>query len=123
MVERGGRVRAIVNPTFPLIGNVVSHVLQDATVFTDETLAYTRLYVQRPVNHSRKVCVLGNAYTNTIEGYWSLVKRGISGTYHSVSEKYLQTYLDEFGVRYNHRMDVRPMFQTFLRQVKKPSAR
>lgn len=125
-VERGGRVRAVANPTLPLVGNVKTYVMPSAMVFTDETPAYKRLYAQgyvhRRVNHSRKIYVFGDAHTNTIEGFWSLVKRGISGTYHNVSEKYLQTYLDEFGFRYNHRMDVRPMFQTFLRQVAKPSA-
>jgi transposase len=118
-------VRAVVNPTFPLIGNVIEHVLPDAQVFTDETPAYKRLprygYYHRRVHHTAKVYVFGDVHTNTIEGFWSLVKRGISGVYHNVSEKYLQTYFDEYGFRYNHRMDVTPMFQTFLRQVAKAS--
>jgi transposase len=126
MVERGGRVRAIVNPPRPLMGNVIEHVLPSAMVFTDEAPVYQRLtaqgYLHRRVHHTKKIYVFGDVHTNTIEGYWSLVKRGISGTYHNVSEKYLQMYLDEFGFRYNHRMDVRPMFQTFLRQVAKASA-
>jgi transposase len=126
MVERGGRVRAIVNPSSPLAGNVSEHVMPSAMVFTDEAAHYQRLshrgYMHRRIHHAKKVYVFGDVHTNTIEGYWSLVKRGISGTYHNVSEKYLQTYLDEFGFRYNHRMDVQPMFQTFLRQIAKPSA-
>jgi transposase-like protein len=126
MVERSGRVRAIVNPTFPLIGNVVQHVVPSAFVFSDETPAYKRLrklgYVHRRVHHTQRAYVFGDVHTNTIEGFWSLVKRGISGTYHSVSAKYLQMYFDEFGFRYNHRMDVQPMFQTFLRQIAKVSA-
>ena len=112
MVERGGRVRAMVNPPGPIAGNVVEHVLPSAMVFTDESPVYKRLtgegYLHRRVNHTAKVYVFGDVHTNTIEGFWSLVKRGISGTYHNVSEKYLQMYLDEFGFRYNHRMDVRP---------------
>lgn len=46
---------------------------------------------------------LGDVHTNTIEGFWSLVKRGIGGVYHSVSHKYLQTYLNEYSFRYNRR--------------------
>jgi transposase len=47
--------------------------------------------------------VMGNVHTNTIEGFWSLVKRGLGGVYHSVSKKYLQSYLNEYSFRYNHR--------------------
>ena len=46
---------------------------------------------------------MGDVHTNTIEGFWSLVKRGIGGVYHSVSRKYLQSYLDEYTFRYNRR--------------------
>lgn len=74
-------------------------------------------YVHHRINHSAKVYVVGDIHTNTIEGFWSLVKRGISGVYHSVSAKYLQNYLDEYSFRYAHRRDVTPMFQTILGQV------
>src|ERR1051326_576573 len=125
-VERGGRLRATVNPPSPLLGNVIEHVLPSALVFTDEAAAYNRLgrrgYLHRRIPHAQRIYVFGDVHTNTIEGFWSLVKRGISGTYHSVSEKYLQTYFDEFGFRYNHRMDEQPMFETFMRQVAKASA-
>lgn len=125
MVERGGRVRATVNPPSPLARNVTEHVMPDAMVFTDEAPVYERLwahgYVHRRVHHTKKIYVFGDVHTNTIEGFWSLVKRGIGGTYHNVSEKFLQMYFDEFTFRYNHRMDVTPMFQTFLRQVVKAS--
>jgi hypothetical protein len=68
------------------------------------------------------VYVDGDVHTNTIEGFWSLLKRGISGAHHSVSKKYLQTYLDEFCFRYNHRKDSRPMFRAFLENVRTASA-
>lgn len=61
----------------------------------------------------------GDVHTNTIEGFWSLVKRGINGVYHVVSAKYLQSYLNEYAFRYNHRQDEVPMFQTMLAQVEK----
>jgi len=50
-------------------------------------------------------------------GFWSLLKRGISGVYHAVSEKYLQSYINEYGFRYNHRKDRKPMFLTILERV------
>jgi transposase len=61
--------------------------------------------------------VQGATHTNTIEGFWSLLKRGIGGVYHSVSTKYLQTYLDEYSFRYNHRNAAQPMFISILEQV------
>jgi transposase-like protein len=57
------------------------------------------------VNHSRKKYVVGAIHTNTIEGFWSLVKRGVIGTYHKVSKKYLPLYIAEFQFRYNNRLN------------------
>ncbi len=61
--------------------------------------------------------LLVNAHTNTIEGFWSALKRGISGVYHAVSVRYLQNYIDEYAFRYNHRGDEKPMFKTVLDQI------
>jgi hypothetical protein len=58
---------------------------------------------------------------NTIEGFWSNVKNGIRGVYHSVSTKYLQLYLNEYAFRYNNRNRVTPMFHLFLRQAIHPA--
>jgi hypothetical protein len=63
------------------------------------------------------VYVQGNAHTNGIEGFWSLVKNGIRGVNHSVSAKYLQMYLDEYAFRYNRRHDVTPMLESILKKV------
>ncbi len=60
---------------------------------------------------------MGDAHTNTIEGFWSLVKRGISGVNHAVSAKYLQDYLNEYAFSYNRRQQEEPMFESFLSQV------
>ncbi|MBZ5547635.1 MAG: transposase, partial [Acidobacteriia bacterium] len=79
-------------------------------------------YVHRRINHSEKIYVMGDVHTNTIDGFWALVKTGIRGVYHSVGRHYLQTYLNEYSFRYNRRFDVQPMFLSFLRQVEKRDA-
>ena len=56
----------------------------------------------------------GEIHVNTMEGFWSLVKRGIDGVYHSVSAKHLQGYLNEYAWRYNERRSGRPMFYSLL---------
>jgi len=71
------------------------------------------------VNHSEKVYVSGDVHTQTIEGFWALLKGGLTGVYHGVSTDYLQNYLDEFVWRYNHRDDDRAMFWSFLDRVAK----
>ncbi len=65
---------------------------------------------------------MGDVHTNTIEGFWSLVKRGISGIHHAVSAKYLQGYLNEYAWRYNHRHDTTPMFKSLLENVRRDPA-
>ena len=59
----------------------------------------------------------GKVHTNSIEDFRSLLKRGGGGVYHSVSEKYLQDYINEYGFRYNHRKDDKPMFLTVLEKI------
>ena len=55
------------------------------------------------VHHSAGEYVIGAIYTKTIDGFWSMIKRGIVGTFHKVSKKYLQLYVAEFEFRYNNR--------------------
>ncbi len=74
-------------------------------------------YDHRRINHSEKVYVMGDIHTNSIEGFWSLLKRGIGGVYHSVSTKYLQMYCDEYSYRYNNRFSEKPMFTSILERV------
>ncbi len=73
-----------------------------------------RGYNHARINHSAKVYVSGDVHVNTLEGFWSLVKRGIDGVYHSVSAKHLQGYLNEYAWRYNHRDDGKAMFELAL---------
>jgi transposase len=125
-VERGGRVVAKtaerVNAD-TLLPFIKEHVMPESIVFTDELTSYNAVqssgYAHKRVNHSAKVYVIGDAHTNSIEGFWSLVKRGIGGVYHNVSAKYLQTYFDEYSFRYNRRNDEQPMFVSFLKQIEK----
>ncbi|MGC1781563.1 MAG: IS1595 family transposase [Acidobacteriaceae bacterium] len=126
MVERGGRVIARVTPDtrvktlFPIIHE---RVLPASTVYSDDYVIYEKLanpvngYVHHRIQHSEKVYVMGDIHTNTIEGFWSLLKRGIGGVYHSVSRKYLQTYCDEYAYRYNRRFAKQPMFTLLLADV------
>jgi len=100
MVERGGEVRAFTKEAATgaiLLPVIHEHILPKSTVFTDELIAYEgishiaeRGYVHRRINHSEKVYVVGDVHTNTIEGFWSLVKNGLRGVYHSVGKGYLQ---------------------------------
>jgi transposase len=125
MVERGGRVKTVVISDVKaetLCGSVREYVLPESTVFTDSYSGYNtvsegRRYTHHRINHEARIYVLGNIHTNTIEGFWSLVKRGIGGVYHSVSRKYLQSYLDEYAYRYNRRAAGEPMLTSLLSQV------
>lgn len=113
MAERGGRVRAIAIQSASgaeLLGNIRKFVLPSSTVFTDEYRAYDGIkhmpemgYTHKRVKHSAGIYVSGDAHTNTIEGFWMLLKTGIRGVYHSVGKSYLQNYLDEYAFRYNRR--------------------
>lgn len=124
MVERGGRVRAVVATDATrksLHGIAKEHIMPASTIFTDELPAYHGLdnmgYQHKRINHSAGVYVIGTTHTNTIEGFWSLVKRGIGGVYHSVSTKYLQSYLDEYSFRYSRREQGNLLFSAILERV------
>ncbi len=109
-----------------LLPAVAAHVLPATTVYTDEWRPYGHLgrmgYRHSRVRHEQKVYVEGDVHTNTIEGFWSLLKRGLVGVYHGVSTKHLQSYVDEYVFRYNNREDPRGMFSAFLSRVVRASA-
>jgi transposase len=95
-------------------------ILPESTVFTDEHPSYTGLdktYTHHRIQHAAGVYVRGEVHTQTIEGFWSTVQNGIRGVYHSVSKKYLQTYLDEYSFRYNRRDQGNLIFNAFLKRV------
>jgi transposase len=128
IVERSGRVKALAIPDVSgatMLPLVKQYVLPETIVYTDELRSYhgishmTAGYRHKRIHHSSNVYVVGDVHTNTVEGLWSLIKRGIGGVYHSISQKYLQTYLNEYTFRYNRRFDTQPMFTSFLQQVSK----
>ena len=85
---------------------IINNIKQTANIYTDEWLGYkgiSRIYDHNVVKHNQGQYVYGRIHTNTIEGFWSLLKRGIVGIYHFTSRKHLQKYVDEFVFRYNTR--------------------
>ena len=83
-----------------------ANVEKGSTMMTDEWRSYHGLsgsFKHSVVRHSSGQYVDGEAHTNTLEGFWSLLKRGIVGQYHQVSKRYLDRYVDEFCFRYNYR--------------------
>jgi len=128
-VERGvgGRVIARIagDATKPSIhGFIKEYVLPGSVIFSDEHRSYDGLegpkYRHFRVRHSERVYVTGSKgqiHTQTIEGFWSLVKRGIGGVYHSVSKKYLQNYLNEYSFRYNRRNCGNRIFDAILQRA------
>jgi hypothetical protein len=111
MVERKGRVKAKAArkdelravDLQALVRNGVD--LANAVLITDEYRGYNgmkALLAHRTINHGQQYAD-GLIHTNTIEGFWAILKRGIVGQFHKVSAKYLDAYLDEFCYRYNGR--------------------
>jgi transposase len=125
-VERGGRIRAEVvsqDERGGIARRVDEFVMPSSVIYTDEYVAYDKpgqvFADHRRIRHEARVYVDGDVHTQTIEGFWALLKGGLTGVYHGVSTEYLQAYVDEFTFRYNHREDERPMFWTFLDRVTK----
>src|ERR1039458_7745295 len=108
MVERDGNVRAMVvdnRRKSELQKQVREHVEAGAAIFTDELKSYEGLeddYQHAVINHAVEY-VNGNVHTNTMENFWSLLKRGLHGTYISVEPFHLFRYIDEQAFRYNNR--------------------
>lgn len=108
MLQRGGNVIAkVVADTSikSLLPNIYRHIKRGSTIYTDEWNYgnLSKYFTHRFIRHAAKVYVNGDIYTNTIEGFWGIFKRGIVGIYQSVSRKHLQKYVDEFVFRYNSR--------------------
>ncbi len=123
-VERGGRIRASVVPDSrgpTLHAKINEYVLPATMVYTDDFHAYKQLgkkgYQHKRINHSARIYVQGDVHTQTIEGFFGLFKNGVRGSYHAVSKKWLQGYLNEYTWRYNRRDSDRSMFHDLLEEA------
>lgn len=111
ILERGGRVRpqVIADVTAATLqGEILKHVDRRARIMTDEHMSYTGVGKHfdgghETVKHSAYEYARGDVTTNTVEGFFSILKRGLNGIYHSVSKEHLHRYLAEFEFRYNLR--------------------
>jgi transposase len=132
VVQRGGRVVAKVMPDLrsaKVLRVIRDHVTPGSTIYTDEYSIYDRIsrmqakdgklarFVHKRIRHASGIYVMGDIHTNSVEGLWSLIKRGIGGVYHSVSPEYLQTYLNEYTFRYNRRHEGNQQFNAILERV------
>jgi transposase-like protein len=111
LVERGGKVRSfhVPNVTAQLLRPIIGrHAHMDSRFMSDESRIYTGIgwnfASHQTVVHSEKEYVRGDVYTNTVEGYFSIIKRGLYGIYQHVSEAHLHRYLCEFDFRYSNRI-------------------
>lgn len=108
-IQRQGEVRAqVIERTGheTVIPFLVKTVHQGTKLMTDEHTAYStmnRIYEHQTIKHLLQEYVRGDVHTNTIENFWSVLKRGIYGTYHFISNKHVQNYLEEFAFRFNTR--------------------
>jgi transposase-like protein len=117
LVQRGGKVRSFRIPRRRVTGAnlkpiIREHISKDATIMTDSASVYRLLDREFAAHHSvdhtggeyaRRIGRDVVAHTNTVEGYFGLLKRGVVGTFHHVSEQHLDRYLAEFDYRYNAR--------------------
>ena len=123
IVEREGSViaKAVSDcKAYTVMPLIRQNVRVGANLMTDEFRSYSKAgleYNHQTVKHSAKEYARGDVYTNTIEGFWSQLKRSIDGTFHSVSPKYLQAYVNEFAFRYNHRFSSLHLFQILLGKI------
>jgi transposase-like protein len=129
ILERGGNVRAkVVNEvaTHVVLPNILDNVKKGTVICTDEYNGYKLLtkagYNHFRISHSSRRYVRGQVHTNSIEGFWSQLKRSINGTFHHVSKQHLQSYVNEFVFRYNLRRSEKPIFYELSGRVSEQHA-
>jgi transposase len=126
-VERKGRLRAAVvgtstaqaETTNTIRQRLHEFVLPRSMVFTDDWGGYNQMaragrYTFRRVRHSQRIYVSGNVHTNTVEGFFGHFKTDVRGTHHSISKRWLNSYLNEWVWKWNHRDDDEAMFRQLL---------
>jgi transposase-like protein len=111
-IQRKGSVvaRVIANVKAEALTGFVNEAVADnvSLLVTDQWMGYRQLHKKYPhkvIKHAQGQYVVGAVHTNPIEGFWSISKRGVVGTFHKVSKKYLPLYVAEFEFRYNNRMN------------------
>lgn len=123
ILQRDGKVKAqkvkdrSAKSLHPLIKK---NVKEGSQLMTDEWRSYnglSLLYGHEVVKHAMKEYVNGACHTNTLEGFWSLLKRGVIGQFHYVTPKYLNNYINEFCYRYNNRENKQIFAETLLKAV------
>jgi len=122
ILERDGKIRAIKVKDVSsrtLKSFISENIKKGSQIMTDDWKSYKGLngkYQHLVVAHCKGEYVNGIVHTNTIEGFWSLLKRGILGQYHHVTKQYLNKYIDEFCYRYNNR-NVMDLFEQTLKRA------
>jgi transposase-like protein len=129
-VERGGAIRLKVERRKKANRKVLHAFIKDITeptterIMTDENPAYLGIAdsdtTHETVNHRAEEWVRGDVHTNSVEGVWSLFKRGIVGSYHQISAKHLDSYIDEFEWRFNGRDNPELFRDTMIRLLNTP---
>jgi len=127
LLQRKGKFEAKTIPTTGkgiLWGVIEDRVNKGSHIMTDELAAYANLskagYKHDAVKHSQEEWVRGNVYTNGVENAWSLFKRSIVGSYHQISTKHMDAYLDEFEWRFNGRDNAYLFRDTLMKLLNAP---
>lgn len=111
IIERDGKIvlKHLASANKKDIHNFIEeHIPHGTSVNTDEAVLYKSLkrkYIHNTINHGLQIYVAGDVHTQNIENFWSVLKRGIYGIYHQVSDKHLERYLNEFASRFNSRKE------------------
>lgn len=127
MTQRGGKIKVVHIPhrgTEVLLPTIKKHIHPKARIMSDEARVYSKLpkigYQWGYVKHGKRHWVRGDISTNSIESFWALFKRNYHGTYHSMSKKHLQRYVDEVCFRFNNRNNpMQKVFEETTRRVSK----
>ncbi len=124
MIQRGGEVRVTVVPDVKVSTiekNIIANVEKGSNVYTDDFLSYMvlkKLYKHGVVKHGKGEYVKGDVHSNSAESFWALFKRGYHGTYHIMSRKHVQRYVNEFCFRYNRRsLEMHELFSELVANV------
>lgn len=122
IIERNGNVKVTHVRDEPITSEYLQKIVKtnvdinNSTLITDQYPGYSKmstLLKHKQINHKKVFSNLDGIHTNTIEGFWAILKRGIIGQFHWVSKKWLQSYLNEFCFKYNHRKE-KSMFKILI---------